>query len=414
MNQLAFAWAYPLFLFIVYRMRKILLLLFLLVSVCLSAKQHTTVIVSLDGYRWDYPLMYDTPFLDSLGHRGVSAVMRPSFPSKTFPNHYTLATGLVPDHHGIIANRFYDVSSGRTYSIGDTATSKDGSFYGGEPIWLTARRQGVRTGVIYWPGSDVAIQGQYPDYYKDYARKPLLTYPQRLDEVERLLTLPDSLRPQLVMMYFNEPDHSGHLYGPASHPTRRAVEELDSLLSDLYTQLRALPEGEDINFIVTSDHGMTATSSERIIRLSDYLHPDWCERIMADLPTLIFPKKEYTDDILRALEHVPHLRVWRREEVPAYLNYGSNANVAPVVVLPDNGWIVSEEGNVAAGNHGFDPTASDLCVPFRAEGPDFKRGYVKKNLFDNTCIYPLLAFLLGIEPAPCDGDINQISDLLEH
>ena len=218
MNLLAFAWTYPLFLFIVYLMRKILLLLFLLVSVCLSAKQHTTVIVSLDGYRWDYPLMYNTPFLDSLGNRGVSAEMCPSFPSKTFPNHYTMATGLVPDHHGIIANRFYDISSGRTYSIGDTATSKDGSFYGGEPIWLTARRQGIRTGVVYWPGSDVAILGQYPDYYKDYAQKPLLTFPQRLDEVERLLTLPDSLRPQLVMMYFDEPDHSGHLYTKERNP----------------------------------------------------------------------------------------------------------------------------------------------------------------------------------------------------
>lgn len=394
-------------------MRKILMLLFLFVSVCSFAKQHVTVIVSLDGCRWDYPLMYDTPFLDSLGNRGVSAVMRPSFPSKTFPNHYTLATGLVPDHHGIIANRFYDVSSGRTYSISDKDTGKDGSFYGGEPIWLTAHRQGVKVGVVYWPGSDVAIQGQYPDYYKDYAQKPLLTYSQRLNEVERLLTLPDSLRPQLVMVYFDEPDYSGHLYGPASKSTRRAVEELDSLLNDLYIRLRALPEGEDINFIVTSDHGMASTSPERIIRLSDYLKPDWCERILVDLPTLIFPREGYEDDILKALKQVPHLRAWRREEVPAYLHYGSNPNVAPIVALPDNGWLVTESTDVNLGNHGFDPTNSDLYVPFRAEGPDFKHGYVRQTFFDNTCIYPLLAYLLGIEPAPCDGDISQIFDLLE-
>lgn len=154
-------------------MRKTSLLTFLLLTfaaIRLCAGRHYTVIVSLDGCRWDYPMMYDTPFLDSLGSRGVSAVMRPSFPSKTFPNHYTLATGLVPDHHGIIANKFYDVASGRTYSISDKATSKDGSFYGGEPIWLTAKRQGVKVGVVYWPGSDVAIKGMYPDYYKDYAR----------------------------------------------------------------------------------------------------------------------------------------------------------------------------------------------------------------------------------------------------
>lgn len=395
-------------------MRKFALFIFLFVALGLYAGGHTTVIVSLDGFRWDYPQMYDTPFLDSLGRRGVRAVMRPSFPSKTFPNHYTLATGLVPDHHGIIANKFYDVASGRTFSIGDKVTGKDGSFYGGEPIWLTARRQGVKVGVVYWPGSDVAIRGQYPDYYQDYAKKPLLTFEQRFDEAERLLTLSDSLRPQLVMVYFEEPDYSGHVYGPASHETRRAVEELDSLLAGFYARLRALPGGGDINFIVTSDHGMAPTSPQRIIRLSDYLQPDWCERVLADLPTLIFPMAGHEDDILKALEGAPHLRVWRREDMPAYLRYGSNPNVAPIVALPDNGWLVSEDGRVKLGNHGFDPTASNLCVPFRAEGPDFKHGYVRTELFDNTCIYPLLAHLLGIDPAPCDGSVSQIVDLLEH
>ena len=395
-------------------MRKFVLFIFLFVALGLYAGGHTTVIVSLDGFRWDYPQMYDTPFLDSLGRRGVRAVMRPSFPSKTFPNHYTLATGLVPDHHGIIANKFYDVASGRTFSIGDKVTGKDGSFYGGEPIWLTARRQGVKVGVVYWPGSDVAIRGQYPDYYQDYAKKPLLTFEQRFDEAERLRTRSDSLRTQLVMVYCEEPEYSGHVYGPASQETRRAVEERDSLRAGFYARLRALPGGGDINFIVTSDHGMAPTSPQRIIRLSDYLQPDWCERVLADLPTLIFPKGGHEDDILKALERVPHLRVWRREDVPAYLRYGSNPNVAPIVALPDNGWLVSEDGRVKLGNHGFDPMASDLCVPFRAEGPDFKHGYVRTELFDNTCIYPLLAHLLGIDPAPCDGSVSQLVDLLEH
>lgn len=201
-------------------MRKLTVILFLLAALFAHAGRHYTVIVSLDGFRWDYPQMYDTPFLDSLGARGVRAVMRPSFPSKTFPNHYTLATGLMPDHHGIIANRFYDVASGRTYSIGDSATAKDPSFYGGEPIWLTAKRQGVKAGVVYWPGSDVAIRGQYPDYWHDYARRPLLSFPERVAEITRLLTLPEGERPRLIMAYFNEPDHSGHSFGPA--PRRRA------------------------------------------------------------------------------------------------------------------------------------------------------------------------------------------------
>lgn len=391
-------------------MRKITLFLLLFVALVASAGRHYTVIISLDGCRWDYPLMYDTPFLDSLGHEGVSAVMRPSFPSKTFPNHYTLATGLVPDHHGIIANRFYDVASGRTYSIGDTLTAKDPSFYGGEPIWLTAKRQGVKTGVVYWPGSDVAIQGQYPDYWQDYARRPLLTFPERVAEIERLMKLPEGERPQLIMAYFNEPDHSGHSFGPASKEVKAAIESLDRLLGMLYADLRALPYGADINFIVTSDHGMAQTSPERTIRLSDYLRPDWCERIMADLPTLIFPKKGREKQIIEALGRVPHARVWRREDVPAYLRYGTDRNIAPIVLLPDEGWTVSEDGRVIPGNHGFDPTSPELNVPFRAAGPDFKRGYVMTTTFDNTAVYPTLCRLLGIEPAKCDGRVA--ADLL--
>ena len=370
-------------------MRKLTVILFLLAALFAHAGRHYTVIVSLDGCRWDYPLMYDTPFLDSLGARGVRAVMRPSFPSKTFPNHYTLATGLVPDHHGIIANRFYDTASGRTYSIGDSATAKDPSFYGGEPIWLTAKRQGVKAGVVYWPGSDVAIRGQYPDYWHDYARRPLLSFPERVAEITRLLTLPEGERPRLIMAYFNEPDHSGHSFGPASKETRRAVETLDALLEMLYNSLRSLPYGEDINFIVTSDHGMAQTS---------------------DLPTLIFPKKGREKQILKALETVPHARVWRREDVPAYLNYGTDRNIAPIVLLPDAGWTVSEDGRVIPGNHGFDPYAPEMNVIFRAEGPDFRRGYVKTELFNNTAVYPTLCRLLGIEPAPCDGSVPE--DLL--
>ncbi len=391
-------------------MRKLAVILLLLAVIGLHAGRHYTVIISLDGCRWDYPLMYDTPFLDSLGARGVRAVMRPSFPSKTFPNHYTLATGLVPDHHGIIANRFYDVASGRTYSIGDTLTAKDGSFYGGEPIWLTAKRQGVKASVVYWPGSDVAIRGQYPDYWHDYARRPLLTFPERVAEIERLMKLPEGERPQLVMAYFNEPDHSGHSYGPASKEVKAAVESLDRLLGMLYNDLRSLPYGDDINFIVTSDHGMVQTSPERTIRLTDYLQADWCERIMPDLPTLIFPKKGREKQILKALETVPHARVWRREDVPAYLNYGTDRNIAPIVLLPDAGWTVSEDGRVIPGNHGFDPYTPEINVLFRAAGPDFRRGYVKTELFDNTAVYPTLCRLLGIEAAPCDGSVPE--DLL--
>ncbi len=176
-------------------MRRIIVVLSLLLCSLASslAGEHRIVIVSLDGCRWDYPQMYHTPFLDKLGHDGVQAVMQPSFPSSTFPNHYTLATGLVPDHHGIIANVFYHKATNTTFALGKN--QNDPAYWGGDPIWLTAKRQGKRVGVVYWPGSDVAIKGEYPDYWHSYAKKPLLTYVERVAKIEEMLKMPADKRP---------------------------------------------------------------------------------------------------------------------------------------------------------------------------------------------------------------------------
>ena len=162
-------------------------------------KEQYTIIVSLDGFRWDYCDTYDTPFLNAMAAKGVKAVMMPSFPSKTFPNHYTLATGLVPDHHGIIANSFKDRATGKRYSLGNAETRSNPAYYGGDPIWLTAKRQGVTTATVYWVGSDVAIKGDHAHYWHDYQKKPLLTDVERADEVLRLLQMPESERPHFIM-----------------------------------------------------------------------------------------------------------------------------------------------------------------------------------------------------------------------
>lgn len=387
---------------------------FLFIAGLYAAGRHTTVIISLDGFRWDYARMYQTPFFDRLGKEGVQAVMQPSFPSKTFPNHYTLATGLVPDHHGLIDNKFfYDVKNGLFYSIGDVKTKIDPRFYGGEPIWITAQKQGLKTGVVYWPGSDVAIKGIYPTYYHPYDVKPRLTFPQRIAEIERLLRLPENERPSLVMAYFEEPDHSGHQFGPTSPETRKAVETMDVLMEQLYNDVRALPYGKDINFIITSDHGMTTTTPERIIHLSDYIKKEWTVRVMPSLPTLIYPAKGCTDKLLKALRQIPHLRVWKKEDVPAYLHYGTNPNIAEIVALPDPGWVISDFNKVVSGNHGYDPECSDMHVMFRASGPDFKQGYTMKHPFRNVAVYSLLSHLMGINPAQTDGQLSDVQELLK-
>ena len=395
-------------------MRKSLIvcLLSLFCSVVIAANKHYVVVVSLDGVRWDYAQFYPTPFFHSMAKKGVEAIMRPSFPSKTFPNHYTLATGLYPDHHGIVANSFLDRVRHRHYSIGNSVTRNDTSYYKGEPIWNTYQRQGGKSACVYWVGSDIPINGSHPDSYLSYEEAPLLTFSQRVDRVIDLLSKPESERPHLVMAYFEEPDHSGHGYGPQGRQTANAVALMDSLMNELYNRIQKLPIAADVDFIVTGDHGMTSVEPFRTVSIKTYLKKSWINRTDGDVPTLIYVNPGCTDSIVSALKGVPHIQAWKKNEIPAYLHYGSNPNIGDVVVLPDIGWLFTDGAVGQHGTHGFDPTFNDMQVMFRAIGPDFKTGYTKQEPFRNVDIYSLLAHLLNVKPAPNDGDITEVEDLL--
>ena len=398
-------------------MRRLIYLLLLLAVLpwqALAAGRDTyTVIISLDGLRWDYLDTYDVPFMNQLAREGVKAVMQPSFPSKTFPNHYTLATGLTPDHHGIIANTFWDREKGVEFSLGNKVTRADGRYYGGDPVWLTAKHQGVKTATVFWVGSDVTIQGEHPTYWLDYQTQQM-DYPGRVDEIIRLLKLPEKDRPHLVMAYFEEPDRSGHNYGPMNRLTRRAMEDMDLLLSNLWARIQLLPIADKVNLIITGDHGMTSVDPKRFVDI-DYVVPkEWYDRFCNDYPTLIYASApEYIDSIYNALQGVDHIRAWKKEDVPAYLGYGTNKNMGDVVVLPDVGWLFADKpSKKQRGSHGFDHMAADMQVGFRAIGPDFKVGYEKPDRFRNVCIYPLLCHLLGVTPSPNDGSLEEVSDML--
>ncbi len=362
-----------------------------------AGRDNYTVIISLDGLRWDYLDTYDVPFMNQLAREGVKAVMQPSFPSKTFPNHYTLATGLTPDHHGIIANTFWDREKGVEFSLGNKVTRADGRYYGGDPVWLTAKHQGVKTATVFWVGSDVAVQGEHPTYWRDYQTEQL-DFEGRVDEIIRLLSLPEKDRPHLVMAYFEEPDRSGHNYGPMHRMTRRAMEDLDLLLSKLWARIQLLP-----------------VDPKRFVDIDDVLPKRWYERFCNDYPTLIYASApQYIDSIYNALQSVDHIRAWKRGELPAYLGYGTDKNMGDVVVLPDVGWLFADKpSKKQRGSHGFDHTAADMQVGFRAIGPDFKVGYEKPERFRNVCVYPLLCYLLGVTPSPNDGTLEEVRDLLK-
>lgn len=397
-----------------------LLFLFLLVLPCSLSAQKTeryVVLVSMDGFRYDYSQMYRTPFLDSLGHAGVWGQMRPSFPSKTFPNHYTLCTGLVPNNHGIVANHFIHHASGRRFSLSDPATKFDGSFYGGEPLWITAQRQGINCGVVYWPGSDTEIHGVRPFSYQTYDGE-LLSFEQRIERVRQLLTLPEDVRPHLILSYYSEPDATGHRRGPCHPETRAVVEHMDTVMHQLYDMLQSLPIAQDIDLIIVSDHGMTYCAPERFVPIFDYIKPEWVEVADYSVPVLMNPvhsddpNVSYADSILQALSEVPHLRAYRRQDVPACLQYGSNPNIGELVIIPDVGWTVAPNFKASAGEHGFDPFANDMLVPFKAIGPDFKQNYHKEEQFQNINVYPLVCHLLGLEMPEVDGRLEVLQDIL--
>ena len=401
-------------------MKKFLILaLVALLGACSRPVQNYTVIISLDGSRWDYADMYDMPFFDSLATVGVKARMAPSYPSSTFPNHYTMATGLVPDHNGLVNNSFWDPETQYEYSMGDSECRFDPHYYLGEPVWVTAQRQGVRAASVYWVGSDIPICGTFPTYYRNWNEDPHWTFEERIDEMVRLMSLPEDERPRLVMGYFDEPDHTGHTFGPHSPETAAKVHEMDSLMNVLYTRLKAIPGvGEHLNFIIAGDHGMTEISPERFIAWDEVIPEGWCDRVVSSIPTSLWVKPEYVDSLYNRLQKVEHLSVWKHGEVPAYLNYGTSNRIGDLIVSPDLGWQFYKKPSSGRGAHGFDCTETDVMVAFRAVGPDFKVGYEapctegEKSAFLNIDLYPMLCKLIGVKPAPVDGDLSRIEKIL--
>ncbi|MCF8388307.1 MAG: ectonucleotide pyrophosphatase/phosphodiesterase, partial [Bacteroidales bacterium] len=288
-----------------------------------SKKSSTyTLLVSMDGFRWDYEQMAETPTLDSIARTGVKAAsLIPSFPTKTFPNHYTLATGLYPDHHGIVLNGFYAPDLEKYYAISKRESVENPAFYNGEPIWVSAEKQDLITASYFWVGSETPIEGIQPTYWKQYEHN--FPFEQRVDSVIKWLNLPYAKRPHLVMLYFHEPDHVGHVYGPESDSTLKTVESLDALLGRLCKKLRQLDIADSLNLIVLSDHGMA--SFDDVVFLDDHIYTAWFEEIQGWNPNYVFKaKSDYYDTAFAVLSAIPGMHLWKHGELPNRLHYGNN------------------------------------------------------------------------------------------
>ena len=388
-----------------------LLLLFSAVLVA-QPKDRYVFVVSMDGFRADYIEKTRTPNFDKMARAGVSAVMTPSYPASTFPNHYTLATGLYPDHNGIVNNSFWDPDHQNLYKISGPSKCET-YFYLGDPIWNTVQRQGVIAATCYWVGSEYPIGGQLPRYYKRYTRYEIIPNKARIDTTLAWLQLPETVRPHLVMLYFNEPDHTGHMEGPGSKKTLKKVREMDKLLGRIRKGIAKLPIAGQIDLIVLSDHGMAEVSPERCVSADNNLKKSWAERIVYGNPTSIFSKDAACrDSIITALSGLEQIHVRKKEEIPAELPYGSSPRIGDVGVAPELGWRFTDRPGTLKGAHGFFPSYPEMHVVFRATGPDFKKGY-KAEGFRNVSIYPLICHLLQIQASPNDGALEEVQGMLK-
>ena len=379
-------------------------------------RPRAVVLVSLDGFHPDYLDRPAAARLRELAAHGVRARwLRPVAPSLTFPNHYTIVTGLYPAHHGIVANSIRDTAIGYQFSIRDTAAVQDPRWWGGEPIWVTAQRQGRRTAAFFWPGTEAPIGGMHPTWYRRF--DPAVPDSARVDQVLAWLRLPADSAPALVLLYLGDVDQAGHAFGPDAPQEDSAIARVDSAIGRLEDGLAGSGLTDGVDLMVVSDHGMAAVDSTRTIYLDDYLDPGSIE-IPELAPTLmIWPRHGSADSVYRLLAgRNPRLTVYRRGDLPARFHFESTPRIAPIVALAAEGSLVTTHprariSRLPRGMHGYDPDLPSMRAIFLARGPSFPRGAVVPA-FENVHLYPLLAELLGVVPAPTDGRLDSLPQLL--
>lgn len=370
------------------------------------------VILSMDAFRWDLASMADTPTLDSLRQVGTYAETYPVYPANTFPSHYSMATGLHPDHHGIVNNTFYDRQMQRQYSITDKSAVQNAMFYGGEPIWNTLERQGGVANIFMWVGSEAPVNGRYATVWTPYDDS--FSFEERADWVLAALSGDVERIPDLIMWYFEEPDATEHKYSSTSSQTRAMVERIDRALHYFFARVKDSPVYDNIDFIVTADHGMTTLSQQRYINLYPLLDNSQIDYYYNTTPLFLEPSADYVDQAYDIISRQEHIKVYRREDFPEKYHYGTNTNrIMPLVVMPDAGWKVSysqQDFTVKGGAHGYSFEDRDMHMVFYASGPDFKKGYTQTS-FQNHNIYLIMCHLLGIEPATNDCSWDEIKDM---
>lgn len=356
-----------------------------------------TILVSIDGFRPDYLHHGDTPHLDAIAAAGVSGSMYPSFPSITFPNHYTLVTGLRPDRNGIVSNTMEDPAKpGALFQLSDSKVTHDPDWWNeAEPLWVTAERAGILSGTMFWPGSDLPIRGVRPHdwilYDADY------TGAQRVRTVLDWLRRPAGERPGFITLYFDTVDKTSHHDGFYAPQKTAAIRDVDAQIGVLQAGLAEI--GRPVNLVIVSDHGMAPVPIDQRIDPASVAPPATTRTLGWGPLVGVYPRNGVDPRTLDAsVGRHAHDQCWRRESLPARFHYGRNPRVAPVICLADTGWSFADRpADYVRGDHGYDPRDPAMRALFLAQGPAFRSGR-RLAPFDNVDVAPLLRDLIGLPP----------------
>ncbi|HUD42014.1 MAG TPA: ectonucleotide pyrophosphatase/phosphodiesterase [Dokdonella sp.] len=385
-----------------------------------AAPSDPVILVSLDGFRPADLRRGLTPALDRLLIEGAHAAsMQPSFPSLTFPNHYTLVTGLRPDRNGVIHNTMTDPDlPGQRFATSNRAAVQDARWWAqAEPIWTRVQRSGRRAATMYWPGSEAPVHGAYPDDWAAF--DPEVTPEQRVDTVLGWLDRPAARRPVFISLYFEHVDKAAHHDGPDSPQAAAAVRRVDAAIARLVAGIAARGLDDRVHLLIVSDHGMATVVPGQVTYLEDLIDEADADIVTTGVLAGLRPQPGRSAAVERALlgRHA-HMECWRKQALPARFRYGTHRRVPPLLCLADEGWVVSTRARMAAlahvsrGEHGYDPALPSMQAIFIARGPAFVPG-AQVPPIDNVDVYPLLAHLLGLVPGPHDGSLQPLRPLLK-
>tara|TARA_B100001996_G_scaffold15732_1_gene13052 strand:- start:3039 stop:4304 length:1266 start_codon:yes stop_codon:yes gene_type:complete len=381
-------------------------------EVDLSAIENTLILISIDGFRWDYLRYADTPILDEFINEGVqSQGIIPVFPSKTFPSHISIVTGRYPEDHGIVSNRMYDPVFNEYYYIGQNSKPVlDEKWYEAEPIWVTAEKQNKKAMMMFWPSSEAEIMGIRPTEYFVYNES--ISNSERINQILKWIDYPENKRGSFYSLYFNEIDTKGHQYGPNSNEVNDAIEKIDQTLGQLIDGLKSREIYNDINIIITTDHGMASTSKDSVIFLDDYIDLKDVEIVDWGPASAILPKVEVKSIYSKLIDAHPRLDVYMKGDLPKELHYNNHRRIQPIIAIAHEHWSITDKKNYnsnpdrySGGNHGYYSSYESMRGIFLARGPGFKNDY-KGPGFSSIHLYELMCYLLKIEPVDNSGYLD--------